>query len=109
MTEVLQQQDNASLSNALSNNSMGADSPTEIADNQKDSLSTSPTVSSSSSEEPKKIRKAPALLRQVVRLGAMGLGMNLGPDDDRLDASKYHQDRFPGEIFMLFLCFFQVV
>ncbi|MDJ0707926.1 MAG: hypothetical protein QNJ46_32020 [Leptolyngbyaceae cyanobacterium MO_188.B28] len=25
------------------------------------------------------------------------------------EASKYHQDRFPGEIFMLFLCFFQVV
>ena len=89
MTEALQQQNNASQSNALSNNNIGVERPIKIADNPKNSLSTSPAASSSFLEEPPRNPKVLALLHQVVRLGAIGLGMNLGPNDDRLDANRF--------------------
>ncbi|NEP57802.1 MAG: mechanosensitive ion channel [Symploca sp. SIO2G7] len=87
MTKALQQENNTPLSDGLPNSSISSESTQAIAEGKKDSLSTSQTPYIAPLKDSKKMPKAPAFLQQVVRLGAMGLGMNLGPDDDRLDAN----------------------
>lgn len=79
MPKALQQENNPPLPNGLSGSTSSSED-TQIIEEDSNSLSASP-------KNTQKIPKAPALLKQIMRLGAMGLGMNLGPDNDRLDAN----------------------
>ncbi|AOW99945.1 hypothetical protein BJP34_11200 [Moorena producens PAL-8-15-08-1] len=89
MTKTLEQENYTPVPDALPDINMSEEGTQAITNGKKDALSTSPTGDIASLKDIKKTPKAPTWLRQIVRLGAMGLGMNLGPDDDGLDANWF--------------------
>lgn len=86
MTETLQPNNsNSSSHNDVLENHLDEEHQLEKK-NTQDSLSKSPsTTSTENSDDSEK----PGLLQRLFLLGAMGLGMNLGPDDDKLDSSWF--------------------
>ncbi len=88
MTEALHSQDNTPLSNALVDSHASKDSESAIG-RQQDLSSASTDDYTSASDDSKNLPRKPTLLEQIIRLGAMGLGMNLGPDDSKLDVNQF--------------------
>lgn len=88
MTDVLNSQNNTPLSDELIGDTGGEDDFLKAVD-QQELPSTLASDINSPLPNSQAMPKAPALLGQIIRLGAMGLGMNLGPDDSRLDVNQF--------------------